>query len=453
MTAPERRADPSGLPAAELHLHLYGCLRAEAVLEHLAARATAGRPAELSWYQDAHEAAYGERPDVHAIVDRHRAGDESAAGEFAALFAFADADAGDFDRFQAKFNLLTAASTLRDGDLEATRTELDRYLDAILHDHHRRGIAHAEHRLRLGPGLDEPVERAFLAQVLDRFDRAEQVEARLAVSLWREDPWAGWDRVQELALGPHGHVLTGIDFCHVEEGHPPKAVAEFFAAVHEFNDRHPDRALAILHHVGESFRDKSLESAVRWVREAAELGAHRLGHAIALGLDPAALGPHERTELVSERLDQLHDDLSMADELARFGLVVDPVATATEIAELGRRRPDERVTLAYDGARLAEVRRRQDHAMDRIARTGAVVEVCPTSNRRIGAILDPAHHPVHRFLAAGLPVVVSSDDPGLFGVDLHHELDWVVTHAGADRDELLATAWRSRSEVLTGRVR
>lgn len=85
-----------------------------------------------------------------------------------------------------------------------------------------------------------------------------------------------------------------------------------------------------------------------------------------------------------------------------------------------------------------------------------MIEVCPTFNRRIGGILDPSHHPVHRFLPAGLPVAVSSDDPGIFGTTLADELDRVCRHAtsGDDlRGELIATAWNSRSEILTGRRR
>ena len=77
--------------------------------------------------------------------------------------------------------------------------------------------------------------------------------------------------VKELALGPNGESLTGIDFCFLEEGFPPKDKAELFRAVQTFNDEHPERALAILYHVGESFADKSLESAVRSGRAAAEV--------------------------------------------------------------------------------------------------------------------------------------------------------------------------------------
>ena len=84
----------------------------------------------------------------------------------------------------------------------------------------------------------------------------------------------------------------------------------------DFNHRHPERALAILYHVGESFDDKSLESAVRWVHEAAEFGAHRLGHAISLGVDPRLYGNHIRNESVAERIDQLNYDLNHRDGLA-----------------------------------------------------------------------------------------------------------------------------------------
>jgi adenosine deaminase len=93
--------------------------------------------------------------------------------------------------------------------------------------------------------------------------------------------------------------------------------------------------------------------------------------------------------------------------------------------------------------------------MERVRATGAVIEVCPTSNLRIGGIGDPAHHPVHRFLEAGLPVVVASDDPGIFDTTLADELDWVVRAAGLDAEAARALwmrAWDARSEVVSGRA-
>jgi adenosine deaminase len=435
---------------ADLHLHLYGCIRPADLLRHLAAR----ERIRWDWYEEHMLAAYGVVPPTRDVVERYRRGDPEAEAAFASLFVFGDGDAGNFDRFQAKFNLLGAGSALSDrestlADLEA---EVGAFTSAIRADHARNGITYAETRVLLGHTLASPRDRVVVDTLLAGYSVPDGATTeRLALSLSRKDPWAAWDRVRELALGPHGKTVTGVDFCFVEEGFPPKDKADFFAAVRGFNAEHPGRALAILYHVGESFRDKSLESAVRWVQEIAELGANRLGHAIALGIDPAVFGPHTRTEPVDERRDQIAYDLAHADGLRKAGVSVDPAALRDELARLAR---TGTVAVSYDDARLEQVRRRQVYAMSRVRAAGAVVEVCPTSNRRIGGITDPAHHPVHRFLAADLDVVVASDDPGIFGTTLADELDWVCaqTGGGADlRQHLVETAWRSRSEVLTGR--
>ena len=252
---------------------------------------------------------------------------------------------------------------------------------------------------------------------------------RLALTLLRNDPWPRWELAQELALGPYGEWLTAIDFSGIEEGHPPKDKAALFTEVLDFNRRNPERALAILYHVGENFEDKSLESSIRWTQEAAELGAHRLAHAIALGVSPDVYGVHERQETASERLDQLNYDLIHATGLRRFGVSVDEAGIKSEIQRIRPLPPDELVTIQYDSSRLAEVVRRQAFAADRIKVAGAVVEACPTSNLRIGRITNPDHHPVHRFLEWRVPFVVGSDDPGIFDTTLADEIRWVVDAA------------------------
>ena len=440
---------------AELHLHLYGTIRAADYLRYIA-----DREIDWGWYEAEMIKAYGGHPPLREVLERHRAGDETAAAAFEELFVFGDADAGNFDRFQAKFNLLTAGSEMAElmrGDksaFERLRAEARWFLDAIRADQIAQGIGHAEQRLLVGSVIKGDNARLLLEDMLAAYTTSDDaIEQRLAVGLSRSNPWTMWEHTIALALGPTGGALTGVDFCFIEEGHPPKDKADFFAAVHDFNDQHPGRALAILYHVGESFRDKSLESSVRWVQEAAELGAHRLGHAIALGVDPECYGEHTRSESAEERLDQIAYDLAHADGLARHGVTVDHAALTREREDLVA---GTEVTHHYDAARLDEVRRRQDYAMDRVTAAGAVVEVCPTSNRRIGAIADAAHHPVHRFLERGVPVVVGSDDPGIFGTTLAEELDWVVRAAGldaADRHELEENAWRYRSEVMTGRIK
>ena len=440
---------------AELHLHLYGTIPARALLTHLASREIA----YWDWYEEGMRRVYGDCPPTREIVERYRGGDATAVDDFERAFVFGDEDAGNFDRFSAKFNLLNVGTELPayfkgvEGAEERLANEIAFFLDAIREHQIAQGIGHAEQRIFLGENVGTDTAIALLGDIAARYDAGPEdlIEQRLAISLARRDPWTLWEAARTLALGDHGRVVTGIDFCHVEEGHPPKDKTEFFDAVREFNDAHPNRALAILYHVGESFRDKSLESSVRWVQEAAELGAHRLGHAIALGIDPDSYGDHTRPESGAERLDQIAYDLKHADGLARHGVIVDRDALVAEQRSVA---PDHTVTHQYDAARGDEVRRRQDYAMERVAAAGAVVEVCPTSNRRIGAITDPAHHPVHRFLERGVPVVIGSDDPGIFGVTLAEELDWVARTAGLDddqRQELVEASWRYRSEQMTNR--
>lgn len=446
------------LPLAELHLHMYGTIRAEDYLERLGHR-------EVDWrfYESAFERAYGERPRLREILERHRAGDPEAGRDFRQLFVFGDADAGNFERFQAKFNLLINGSAMMHAvtgthadPLPGIAEEIDFFVARMLSDQRRQGIGYAEQRLMFGPPFTNEMARRLSIPILERYAQATRdgMTSRLALSLSRRDPWPDFELVRELALGPHGESVTGVDFCYVEEGFPPKGKAEFFAAVHEFNQRHPTRALAILYHVGESFGDKSLESAVRWVHQAAELGAHRLGHAIALGVDPEVYGEHERSESVAERLDQIDYDLAHAEALRARGVRVDENALFRERDTLRVRRPDEPIVHRYDAARLDEVRLRQELAMAGVRRAGAIVEICPTSNLRIGGISDPLHHPVHRFIDHGVPFVVASDDPGIFDTTVRDELEWVAREARLEPgavEDLVERAWRSRSEVLSGR--
>lgn len=441
---------------AELHVHLYGNIRWDDYLRYVESRDT-----DWTFYEQSFERAFGRKAPVRDILERHRDGDPQAARDFRDLFVFSDVDAGSFERFQAKFNLLINGSEflrmhLRDDPYPSLRAEMCEFARAILAAQRREGLGYVEQRALSTFAPDKC--RYLYEGLLELYQRetGPDLIPRLAVSLPREDPWPQWEVTRELALGPLGESLTGVDFCFVEEGHPPKEKADFFAAVHEFNSAHPERALSILYHVGESFSDKSLESAVRWVQETAENGAHRLGHAIALGVEPECYGPHERRETVAERRDQLAYDLAHAEELRRHGVTVDADAIARELDELRGAPSDQVLAQHYDAERLEQVRRRQDYAMERVRATGAVIEVCPTSNRRIGDIDDPEHHPVHRFLEHGLPVVVASDDPGIFDTTLESEIEWVARHAGLERDQaedLAHGAWSYRSELLSGRER
>jgi len=69
------------------------------------------------------------------------------------------------------------------------------------------------------------------------------------------------------------------------------------------------------------------------------------------------------------------------------------------------------------------------------------LDVCPTSNVRTRAVASMAEHPARRLLREGLLVTVNTDDPGLFGIDLTHELEVARDEMGFTPEDLrLATA-------------
>jgi aminodeoxyfutalosine deaminase len=56
--------------------------------------------------------------------------------------------------------------------------------------------------------------------------------------------------------------------------------------------------------------------------------------------------------------------------------------------------------------------------MAELARRGVVLDVCPISNLRTGAVASLAEHPLPQLVTAGVLCSVSTDDPAMFGTDL-----------------------------------
>lgn len=64
------------------------------------------------------------------------------------------------------------------------------------------------------------------------------------------------------------------------------------------------------------------------------------------------------------------------------------------------------------------------------------LEICPTSNVRLGVYADYTSHPLRRLWDAGLVITINSDDPPLFGTDLTHEYQILVECFQFSADEL-----------------
>lgn len=76
-----------------------------------------------------------------------------------------------------------------------------------------------------------------------------------------------------------------------------------------------------------------------------------------------------------------------------------------------------------------------------LIRRGTVIEVNPTSNLRTGGVASYAAHPVRAWAEAGLKTTLSTDDPGVFGVDLAHEYAALARDARFTARELLELSW------------
>jgi len=408
-----------------------------------------------------YESAYGKTPPIRDILAKYESGDMASKELFKRIYVVGDEDAGTFEKFQAKYDVLIHGSRYaefvkHEERLPAYLEELCYFCNRIIANQRRNGVGYAEQRIMISSKVEQKHARQIADAILNTYAKYENSDfkPRLALSLPRENPWYHWEMVKDIALGPLGHLLTGVDFCNFEEGYPPKNQASFFGEVKAFNQKHPERALAILYHVGESFKDKSLQSAVRWVHEAAQLGANRLGHAISLGIDPEVFENAQRTETVEEHMDQLQYDLQHAEGLRKFGVSIEKRKIEEKLIYCRSLSPSSRIEIRCDNQTVMEIKSRQRYAMGQIKSLGAIIEVCPTSNRRIGNIRSEKHHPVHAFLETGLPFVIASDDPGVFDTNTVDEINWLLraTNRGPDYfDEVVEASWRYRSEILSGR--
>jgi aminodeoxyfutalosine deaminase len=75
-----------------------------------------------------------------------------------------------------------------------------------------------------------------------------------------------------------------------------------------------------------------------------------------------------------------------------------------------------------------------------LAAHGITLEVCPTSNLCTGAVPSLDEHPLPKLLAAGVPVTLATDDPGMFHTDLNQEYRLCHERFGLGRAELAELA-------------
>ncbi|QYN40803.1 adenosine deaminase [Pseudonocardia sp. DSM 110487] len=92
------------------------------------------------------------------------------------------------------------------------------------------------------------------------------------------------------------------------------------------------------------------------------------------------------------------------------GETVGPDEVWAAVTELGAERIGHGIGAAGD-----------PRLLEHLAEHGIPLEVCPISNLRTGAVKDVEAHPLPALVAAGVPVTLATDDPGMFHTDLDAE--------------------------------
>lgn len=425
---------------ADLHNHLYGSITSEFLYE--IGKSNPSPRWEI--FTNSYQQCFGKKISTETFFEDYK---DPAA--FQKLYLFNHR--GPFPEFQAKFNLIIALSKFNPEEIALVATR-------IVEDQFSQGVSYGEYRLMYSPvESDQGVYDKTLA-ACEGFARAEEntngkAIGRLAISLHREG-----DVFREYSLlkgfmeknSLIAKYLTGLDFCYIEEGFPPKDKKEFFERVNKDNRTEKETALAILYHVGESFQDKSILSACRWVLESAESGAHRLGHAISLGLHPSEKMNEKILESKSERIDQLKLYYDRREELNSYFEVPSLERIGNEIDSLKHK---ENIILETGPSFLEECIGFQNYCMSKIKQTSAIIESCPSSNEYIGMVANPESHPILRFAKNGMKFTISTDDPGIFGTTIEEEYA-KAARIGLDSETLETVRQNSffyTSEILSGR--
>ncbi|MDQ3628173.1 MAG: adenosine deaminase [Actinomycetota bacterium] len=222
-------------------------------------------------------------------------------------------------------------------------------------------------------------------------------------------------RYAELTVTPDSHLLMGI---------APEAVAEALASGRaRARDEHGVELAWVFDIPGE-LGLVSGERTIDWVE------AHAPAGSVGFGLGGPEVGvprPQFTDVFARARAIGLHS-------VPHAGETTGPETVWDAVRLLGAERIGHGVASVRDPGLLAHLAAEQ-----------ITLEVCPVSNVCTKAVDSLASHPLSALLAAGVPVTLGSDDPGMFATTLNAE--YMVAH------DVLGVGWEGLVDIARTGVR
>lgn len=410
---------------ADLHSHLFGCLTPKDIW-FLGRDRVKSRSSLMDWYAQEYQKAWGRQIDWRSYW-RRSDGIERLAQDYELL------EPASFQQFQACFNLVIAAI-----GIDPSATDV---LERVLRSYNDQGVNYVELRTMFPARFIKHDCLDYLtsqAEAILPFE-SSSFRARLVLSLYHdENVERFYQAIREwLAINDDlSKFLVGIDFCGPELT-PPDHYQRFLADVHEVNEIVPDLALGITYHVGESLDAGFLAASLSWIWQALQLGIHRLGHASCLGFDPVAIAGHpieaggDQIQVYRTWFDTNRDSLERHSN--------QPAGNDTNRLFRGQ-------FYSEDDIRHLEFLR--SAITTRIREKNIVVESCPTSTSRLFSKNPDMPHPLKIMGSLDLPMVIATDDPGIFRTSLANELNYCEQTLGIDTKKILNYSGYTNSAEL-----
>ncbi len=250
------------------------------------------------------------------------------------------------------------------------------------------------------PASDEEGIRRWL-----RFgDFAEFIQVYLVCSRCLRDP-EDFQRVADELMAEQARqnvLYSEVHFTistHVANGANAGEVGAALGETLDAGERRHGVRMALIPDIVRNVEPARADLTLEWALE------NRARGVVALGISGIEDHPDEpfREHFEVARREGLH-------RVAHAGEQCGPESIRSAIAAFAPERIGHGIRAVDDASLVAELGER-----------GLPLEICPTSNLRLGLVDSLAEHPFGRLREAGLELTVNSDDPGFFGTSITDE--------------------------------